>query len=139
MAHGIGGNVIGMTLAGGAINFKLQGWDSEVTFDDQDDTCPGDAYHSRIPAFGDWEINFTGYVPDQAARHVLIANETTLGTEVAFVLKEKASDTNGVFSGTGLAKSLRIDASDKDRPIGIRGRLLCSTGLAPTWDTTPLT
>jgi hypothetical protein len=139
MPHGIGGNVIAMTIGGLPINFKLQGWRVRPFYDTIDDTCPGDLSHSRFATFADFEVEFHGYIPDQPARYILSANEAALGSEMTFELKEKISDTNPVFEATGLASELEIDAMDKDRPIGCRGRFMCSTGaqVTPGWDTTP--
>lgn len=137
--HGIAGTLIWMTLAGGAVNFKLQGWRIRESVSTQRDTGPGDLYESRLAGIADYEVEFMALVPDQTARHIFAANEASMGTEVAFGLKEKTTDTNPVKTGTALVVELELDASDFDRPIQARGRMQCSQGVVGAWDTTPLT
>lgn len=136
MAHGIAGAAVAVTLDGGAWNIKVQEWELELKVEVAEDTAAGDAYVSRLPTFGDYDITLRGEVPDQAGRHLINAQETHFGTAIAFALKEKSGDSNGYLAGTALAHTLRIKTNLKGI-IEAEVRLQSSEGVAPTFDTTP--
>jgi hypothetical protein len=139
MANGIWGAAISMTIGGSAINFELTGWRFRETNSTIEDTAAGNVARRRIPGFYDWEMEFTGWIPDQAARHIINASEAGVGTAMAFTLKEKSTDTNPVVTATGIVAEIEYDATDLERPISARGRVEGSAGTRPTYDTTPLT
>lgn len=138
MAHGIAGAAVSATVGGSAWNIKVQEWEAEVKVEVAEDTAAGDPYVSRLATFGDYDITLRGEVPDATNRHVIADGETTFGTAVAFALKEKSSDTNAVLGGTALAHTIRLKTNLKGI-IEAELRFQSSAGVAPTWDTTPLT
>lgn len=138
MAHGIAGAAVAASVDGSLWNIKLTEWSYEEKTETVEDTAAGDRYVSRLATFGDFEATLKGEVPDQAARHIINAQETKLGTAVAFALKHKSTDTNPCVAATALADKITLKTTLKG-VIEAELHFMCSEGIASTLDTTPLT
>jgi hypothetical protein len=137
MAHGIAGAAVAASVDGGVWNIKLTEWEFEEKVEQAEDTAAGDLYVSRLATFGDFEATLRGEVPDATNRHIINANETHLGTAIAFALKEKSADANPVVAATAMAHTIRLKTNLKGI-IEAEIRINSSEGIAPTHDTTPL-
>ena len=139
MPHAVTGQAGAVTVLGSALNGKLTKW--TFTGEDElvDDRGAGELFMSRVGVSRDWTADVEGYVPDQAAMHVLNADEaewTAAYSTSAVTLKFKSGDTNPYFTGTGLLKSFKVEAGIGG-PSTFNFQIVCSEGTAPTIDSTP--
>lgn len=122
-----------MTLGGTAIAC-LREWSYEETDEDVVSTCMGDDWVDRDSLRGDFTVEFTSIL-EIASPYVFPS--TLRGTKSAFVLKVVDTDTNGLITGNGKVKRLRI-VQAYDEVVLISGTIECA-GTGVTWDLSPAT
>lgn len=129
----ITGKAGAVTIAAAGVTGKVREWSLELDAKTVDDTAMGDTWQSQVGLTNSWKASFTAIMPTGSGADFYPAS---LGTDVAITLKRVSADTNPVFSGTGILKSIRLRAPAEDL-MTYELTVECSAGTAPTFDTTP--